>query len=91
MLCNFNFEIAPAAAHKHRLRQNIELRLFAASKLPTTLAAAAGCDQRRGEPLPAQPAEECVSLLRTLEVVETQFQRSGRFESKTQLGDHLPR
>ena len=91
MFRDFNFDIAPAAARKYCLRQNIELRLFAASKQASTLPAAAGRDQRGGEPLSAQPADERVALLRTLEVVETQLQRSSRFESKTQLGNHLPR
>ena len=91
MLRGLYFDIAPAAACPHCLRQNLKLSLSTAPEQSPSLTAAACRDEHRRGPLPAQPVEKSSPLLCMAKIVKTQLKRMGRFEPETQLGDHLAR
>jgi hypothetical protein len=73
------------------LRQNFELRFAAAPKQPTSLTAAAGCNQHGAGPLAAQPTQESRTFPRIAEIIESQFKRPGDLKATTHLRNHLAR
>jgi hypothetical protein len=91
VLCRLNLDVAPAATRSHRLRQNLDLGVPAASKQPSTLFPPARGDEDGAGPLALQPGKKGRYFARIAQIVEPQFQRASLAQAQAHLRTHFPR